>query len=85
MNDNKKITVNDIEDILCVLNLVKNKSQIDSDTELFGNGVGLDSIEVLQIVSSIEEKFDITIEDEDLLPERFMTVGSLVTFVEEYF
>ena len=39
-------------------------------------------IEVLTVVSAIEEEFGITFEDEDLKVAHFATVGALVTFVE---
>ncbi len=84
MDENNKINLTQIEDILCELNLIQNKGHLDYKTGLIGNGVGLDSVEILQLVSSIEETFEITIEDKDLLPEHFVTVGSFITFVEKY-
>ena len=85
MNENNKINLTQIEDILCQLNLIQSKGQLDYETGLIGNGVGLDSVEALMLVSSIEEKFEITIDDEDLLPEHFTTIENLITFVEGYF
>jgi acyl carrier protein len=54
---------------------------ITEETGLFGQGIGLDSIEVLQIVSACEEEFEMTVEDEDLTPDHFRTVGSLIRFI----
>lgn len=63
------------------LDLVANDVEIDAETGLLGEGVGLDSVEVLQLVSAIEERFGLTLEDEELLPEHFRTVGTLVGFI----
>lgn len=57
------------------------ESGITANTGLLGRGIGLDSIEVLSLVSAIEEAFDLTIADEELKPEHFATVGTLVEFV----
>lgn len=52
-------------------------------TGLLGQGIGLDSVEVLQLVSAIEEAWGLTIEDDDLRREYFLTLGSVVSFVQE--
>jgi acyl carrier protein len=54
----------------------------DETTGLLGKGIGLDSVEVLQVVSAIEEAFGLTIEDDELEVEHFATIGTLVTFIE---
>jgi acyl carrier protein len=54
---------------------------LDESTGLLGQGIGLDSVEVLQLVGAIEEDFGVTIDDETLEPEHFETIGSVVTFV----
>jgi len=52
-------------------------------TGLLGQGIGLDSVEVLQLVSAIEEAWGLTIEDDELKREHFVTLGSVVSFVQE--
>lgn len=56
---------------------------VDESTGLLGQGIGLDSVEVLQLVSAIEEVWGLTIEDEELKREHFATLGTVVTFVQE--
>lgn len=48
---------------------------------LVGRGI-VDSTGVLEIVAFLEETFKITVEDEDLVPEHFDTIGNLVAYVE---
>jgi len=55
--------------------------ELEERTGLLGQGIGLDSVEVLQLVGAIEEDFELTIDDEALVAEHFETIGTLVTFV----
>ncbi len=56
-------------------------STYDSDTHLLGKGIGLDSIETLTLAAGIEREFGIEIEDAELTPDIFETIGSLVSYV----
>lgn len=55
---------------------------IGASTTLFGGIPELDSLAVLELVTAIEDKFGITIEDEEFGGEIFETLGSLTEFVE---
>ena len=57
--------------------------ELDDALGLLGQGLGLDSIEVLQLVAAIEERFGLTVDDDALAPDRFRTVGTLLQFVTE--
>ncbi len=54
---------------------------LHDDTGLLGQGIGLDSVEVLELVSAIEEDFGLTIDDESLEAAHFETIGTVVSFV----
>jgi serine acetyltransferase/acyl carrier protein len=56
---------------------------IGRDTVLLGEGVGVDSLDVLRIVSEIEEEFDVTLDESRLDPARMRTVGTLAAMIEE--
>ncbi len=58
-------------------------TEFDESTGLLGRGIGLDSVEALQLVARMEEAFDLTIADEDLEASHFRTVGSFARFIEE--
>ena len=51
-------------------------------TGLLGEGIGLDSVEALQLVARMEEVFGLTIADEDLDAAHFRTVGTFARFIE---
>ena len=57
-----------------------NAEDISMDTELSGD-LGINSLELADLVYICEEKFNIEIEDEDL--HNFTTVGDVVRYLEE--
>lgn len=55
---------------------------IVDDEPLFGNGLGLDSIDALELVVALEKEFGIIIPDEDVGKEAFASLNSLTAFVQ---
>lgn len=64
------------------LELTQKPEELHRDTALFGALPELDSFGVVQLVTAIEDQFDITIDDDEFGAELFETVGSLSDFVE---
>jgi len=56
--------------------------EIVDDAPLFGGGLGLDSIDALELVVGLEKEFGIKIEDEEVGREAFASVHALVRFIE---
>ncbi|MEZ5655869.1 MAG: phosphopantetheine-binding protein [Sphingobium sp.] len=56
-------------------------SSMDVDTELFGALPELDSMAVAALLTEIEDRFDIIIDDDDVDGETFETFGTLTAFV----
>lgn len=54
---------------------------IDDDTPLFGEGLGLDSLDALQLAVAIEERFGIVIPEDDRAKEIFASVSALAKYV----
>jgi acyl carrier protein len=50
---------------------------------IFGEGLGLDSIDALELVVLVEERFNITIPDEDVGKKAFSSVAALADFIVE--
>lgn len=61
--------------------LARQQSITDNDS-LLDAGI-IDSLGILELVNFIEQEFDITVTDEELLPENFQSVLSLTAFVEK--
>lgn len=56
--------------------------EIETDAPLFVEGLGLDSIDALELAMVLEERFGVTIEDDPEQNERiFASVRSLADFV----
>lgn len=50
------------------------------DDSFLDNGI-LDSTGVLQLVAFLEEHFQITVDDEELLPENFDSIENVVKYL----
>lgn len=59
------------------------RNSVGKDTVLLGKGVGLDSIEILHVISAVEEEFGLTIDEDDLKTSHLRTVESLAAFIGE--
>lgn len=66
-----------------VLQLGDRAQTIDVETPLLGNLPELDSMAVVNLVTAIEDYFDIVIEDDEISAETFETFGSLCAFVDD--
>ncbi len=54
---------------------------IDAQAPLFGEGLGLDSIDALELVLAIEQTFGVKIEDEASGMQAFRSVEALAAFI----
>jgi acyl carrier protein len=59
----------------------KGASFIDSDN-LLTKGV-IDSLRMLDMISFLEEKYHLKIDEEELMPENFESVDAITRFVEQ--
>ena len=65
-----------------VLSLQGRAAAFDRSTPLLGAVPELDSMAVLTLITSLEERFGLVIDDDDIDGDTFATVGSLLAFVE---
>ena len=56
---------------------------IDDNAPLFKEGLGLDSLDALEIVVALEKNFNITIPDEHVGKEAFASISALADYVQE--
>jgi acyl carrier protein len=56
-------------------------ADIPDDSPIFGDGLGLDSIDALELVVLVEEKFHVSIPDEEVGRQAFASVSALVQFI----
>ncbi|HRZ28273.1 MAG TPA: acyl carrier protein [Spirochaetota bacterium] len=55
---------------------------LDPEKSLIESGI-MDSTGVLELVMFLEERFNIKIEDEELVPENLDTINNLVAFLQK--
>lgn len=77
-------TIEDVKTVLRdTLQLGDRAAKFDASTQLFGSLPELDSMAVVSLITAIEERFDLTVEDDEITAEVFETLGSLSDFVDQ--
>jgi len=56
---------------------------IEDDAPLFGDGLGLDSIDALELVVALEKAYGVVIPDSEVGEKVFRSVNTLARFVRE--
>ncbi len=69
-------------EILELLKEVRPDADFETSNEFIEDGL-LDSFDVIMLVSLIEEKYDIEIRHEFLIPENFETIDSICELVKK--
>jgi len=54
---------------------------IGEDVSLWGGGLGLDSIDVLEVIVALERNFNVRLVDEDIENGEMESVSSIANFV----
>lgn len=63
------------------LHVARRPEEIDPDTPLFGTGLGLDSVDAVELVVSLETVFGLTIQEDTDARMAMRTVNTLVDAV----
>ena len=72
------------EAIIDALNLEEmSADDIDENTDLFGDGLGLDSIDALELIVLLEKKYGIKLADPSAGKEIFKNVSTIADFVSK--
>ena len=58
-------------------------ADIEDEAPLFVEGLGLDSVDALELVVAIEKEFELQIEDEAIGKESFASAAALCAFINE--
>jgi acyl carrier protein len=59
----------------------KSSADIDDEAPLFGAGLGLDSLDALQLAMAVEERFGVRVPEGDAGREAFASVQALSDFI----
>jgi acyl carrier protein len=58
--------------------------ELTGETQLMEEGLGLTSVDVLEIIVQLEKSFKVKIPNEKVRKDAFQTIGSLHAFVNEF-
>ncbi len=70
-----------LEALIKKVNHSKGKT-ISDNVILFGEQGVLDSVATIKLIMSVEEAFDITVEEQEISAKNFQTLAALTRFVE---
>ncbi|MDT8363060.1 MAG: acyl carrier protein [Nitrosomonas sp.] len=74
----------EIKNILSnVLSLGDRTQAFTEDSVLLGNLPELDSMAVINVITALEDYYDISVDDDEISAQTFETLGSLTRFVEQ--
>ncbi len=72
------------EQVIEVLNLEDiEPDDIDTDSPLFGDGLGLDSIDALELIVLLEKQYGLKIEDPKDGKKIFYSIRTIAEYIEE--
>lgn len=71
--------MNALAEILREMGITENIEETTVIQEL-----GINSLQIMEMIVRIEEKWDISIDDDDLLGENFETIGTVLKMIEKY-
>lgn len=58
--------------------------ELDNNASLFGDGMGLDSLDAVELVVILKRKYDIEIKDKNEAEAAFASINTLVDFIREH-
>ncbi len=76
-------TLEEIEQfLLAEIAVDRGKGPLNPEEDLLEQRV-IDSMAIMRLIAFLEKTFGIEVKDEDVVPENFQTLQSMVRFVEE--
>jgi acyl carrier protein len=80
--DTTRTTIDDVKAVVVtVLGIEDRAGTLDAGTPLLGSLPELDSMAVLEVVAALEQRFEVTIDDDEVSAEVFDTLGTLAEMV----
>lgn len=59
------------------------RKDLDDEVSLYDDGLGLDSIAIINLIVLIEKRFDICFEEGEISAKLFCNINSLADFIHE--
>ena len=71
-----------MNELMEILEELRPDVDFENETLLIGNGI-LDSFDIVSLVTSLNDAFDIAIKPNDLIPENFNSAAAILALVEK--
>lgn len=71
------------QDIIDVLNLDTTPEEIDDDAPLFGSGLGLDSIDAIELIVLLDKRYNIKITQKENARKVFVSIRTIAKYIED--
>ena len=68
--------------LLDEISIYTDNNSISKNEDLINKGI-LDSLGIMKLIEHLEKTFDITVLDEEIVPDNFQTLENLETFVQQ--
>ena len=75
---------NEIKELIIEVGNLNADEPIDPEAPLFGEGLGLDSIDVLELVISLEKKYGIKVKNDDAGRQVLRTIKTIEEAIMAY-
>jgi len=72
-----------MRDINKILKEIRPEFDFETCNDFFKNGL-LDSLDLITLITSLEEEYNISIEGTDILPENFRSNSSIENLLKKY-
>lgn len=77
-----KVSTTDVKKMLIdVFSLEKTVDQIPDDSPIINEGLGLDSVDALEIIAHANRRFNAQIKGPEVRPEHFQNIRTLTDFI----
>ena len=81
MTDVNKHIPNHLRDFILLELLQDPAIEIDFDDDLLGGAV-INSLGLLKLINFVESEYNVSIDEEDILPENFQSIISIVALID---
>lgn len=69
-----------MEELMRILSELHPDVDFDGETDLIGDGI-LDSLDIVTLITEINEAFDVSIPAEEILPENFCSAEAMLALI----
>jgi acyl carrier protein len=73
--------MSDVRNFLYDENFKEEFKSLDENESLLEKGI-IDSVKMIELISFLEEKYGIKVDDDDLYPENFDTIAAIENYVK---